>query len=235
MYVCESDSDASLIKSFTCMNPFLPNQVMESDEAFFNSNNLLQQAFADQNPAPLLLDILNAHPTYPTLRDLVFYYAEAVSNDPYRAKTLASALVTIGQSPDSPDRVHTLAELLYLELGRTHFYYNDDNDTVYGPKNTYLLESLLSGFSLRYDLTSTTTMYAYIEKGLKAPRGLEESEVLVVGTCIQLLLHASGTDKKPGKVAKKLKAHKAAKTVKDPHAIEVLEVRYSIFCHCQRN
>jgi hypothetical protein len=108
------------------------------------------------------------------LRDLVFYIA--VSNDPYRVKTLASVVVTIGQSSDAPSFTHTLAELLSLELAGTHFLFNDDNDTAYG---TYLLESLLSG-----NLTSTSTMYAYFEKGLKASRGLEESEVLVVGTCI---------------------------------------------------
>lgn len=59
---------------------------------------------------------------------------------------------------------------------------------------------------------------------MKAPLGSKESEVLVVGTCIQLLLHASGTDEKPRKVAKKLKAHETAETVEDPHAIELLEV-----------
>jgi len=94
----------------------------------------------------------------------------------------------------------TLPEILCRELAGTHFIFNDDNDRVYGPKNTYRLESLLSGFSLRYNLTSTAAMYAYIEKALKAPRGSKESEVLV-GTCIQLLLRASGTYEKPKKVA----------------------------------
>jgi hypothetical protein len=41
-------------------------------------------------------------------------------------------------------------------LGGTHFRdeYDDDIAKVYGPKNTYLLDSLLSGFSLKYKLTA---------------------------------------------------------------------------------
>jgi hypothetical protein len=55
----------------------------------------------------------------------------------------------------------------------------------------------------------------------------------VVGTCIQLLLHGSeivtekvGSYRKTAQqVASKLKAQKAMGTVKDPHAIELLEVQ----------
>ena len=69
-------------------------------------------------------------------------------------------------------------------------------------------------------------MYSYIEKGLNSPCGSEKSEVLVVGTCIQLLLHGSGTDQEEQlEVAKKLKTQKKAKTVKDPHALELLEAQ----------
>ena len=81
-------------------------------------------------------------------------------NDPYRVQILPSALVGISHSSDAPSfRADTLPELLSRELAGTHFILNDDNDRVYGLKNT---EFLLSGFSLglRYNLTSTAAMYA---------------------------------------------------------------------------
>lgn len=67
---------------------------MESDdEAFPNAKHLFRQAFAVQDPAPLLLYLLKEHPTYPPISDLVFCYVEAVQSDPlYCAKTLASAI-----------------------------------------------------------------------------------------------------------------------------------------------
>ena len=82
--------------------------------------------------------------------------------------------------------------------------------------------------------------YGSIEDGLEKPqRGSKESksELRVVGTCIQLLLDASGTHRRPKDVAKKLKAHRKAETVKDPHAIEVLEVHIFLFyfIHVKRN
>ena len=100
---------------------------------------------------------------------------------------------------------------------------------VYGPRNTYLLDSLLSGFSFKYELTSSAEMYGCLEEGFEAPHG-SESELLVVGTCIQLLLHGSRITRdgfyqwQAGYIAKKLKAHKIAETVKHLHANEVLEV-----------
>ena len=53
---------------------------------------------------------------------------------------------------------------------------------------TTLLYSLLSGFSLKYNLSASPEMHVSVEDGLKAMCGLTESEVLVVRTCIQLLL-----------------------------------------------
>ena len=78
-------------------------------------------------------------------------------------------------------------------------------------------------------------MYGSIED-LKVPRGLDDSEpeLLVVGICIQLLLHGSRLrdgfyQRRAGRVAKKLKAHQTAGTVKDPHVIEVLELHIYIY------
>jgi hypothetical protein len=215
---------------------------MESDsedEAFPNAKHLFQQAFAAQDPAPPLLHLLKEHPTYLALCDLVFYYAEAVQNDPYCGKTLASALASIIHSPDAPSfGQDTFFGLLSRRLAWTHFKSCDLLVAQeYGPKNIYILHSLLSGFSLKYNLTASPEMHGAIEDGLKARCGSKESEVLVVGTCIQLLLHGfrlttdrAGTyQREPGKIAKQLKAHKTAETVKDPHAIEVLEVHLFIF------
>jgi hypothetical protein len=113
-------------------------------------------------------------------------------------------------------------------LAGEHFKVFDIKDTVYGPKNGYLLESLLSGFSFKYNLCASSEMNGCLGFGLKAPCGSKKSdrEKFVVGACIQLLLHGSGTwfAQEPKKVVKKLKAHRKAGIVKDPHAIEVLEV-----------
>ena len=216
-----------------------------SNEAFPNAEQLFQQAFAAQDPAPLLLRILKEHPTYLALRDLVSYYVETLHNDPYRGQTLASALAKIVHSPDAPSfGQDTLYELLSRELAETHFkdYYDDGIAKVYGPRNTYLLDSLLSGFSFKYELTSTPEMYGSIQDGLEASRGSKDSEpeLLVVGTCIQLLLHGSRLkdgfyQRHAGKVAKKLKAHKTAETVKNPHAIVVLEVQILLCCKKHTN
>ena len=116
----------------------------------------------------------------------------------------------------------------------THFQdsYDDEIAEVYGPKNTYLLDSLLSGLSLKYELTSSPKMYQFIEDGLNVPSGSKDSlsEVLVVGTCIQVMLCGSKISHKikAQDVAKNLKAHEMAETVKDPYAIEVLKVHYFI-------
>lgn len=75
-------------------------------------------------------------------------------------------------------------------------------------------------------------MYAFIDAGLDARPGSDDAQALVVGACIQLLLHGSevvteklGTYRKTAeKVASKLKDQKARGTVTDPHAIELLEV-----------
>ena len=192
-----------------------------------------------------MLSILTEHPTYFTLRDLVSCYVEAVHYDPYRGQTLASSLARIIHSPHAPsfgqDR-DTLRGLLSRELARTHFKDIDDSDDditkVYGPKNTFLLDSLLSGFSFKYELTSSPDMIAFLENGLKSPHhdSSEDSkldtELSVVGTSIQLLLSGSQIARCEfyhgweGYVAKKLKAHEVAGTVKDPHATEVLKVHF---------
>jgi len=104
---------------------------------------------------------------------------------------------------------------------------------AYGPTNEYLLDCLLSGLSLKLGLTMTSGILYTIVDGLKAQRWRRRcSEVMVVGSCIQLLLSGPAITtkfagyyrKSPRKIAKKLKAQKKRGIVKDPHAIQVLDV-----------
>ncbi len=205
------------------------------DEAFPNSNTLFNQAFDATNPVPILLKLLNDHPTYFAIRDLLTSYTKALFKDRSRGQHLASCLAMVCNSPDATAfGTETLASLVDEELADRHFKVNYGPYEVkaYGPENTHLFESLLSGLSLKYRLTSSSTMYASIDAGLDARPGSDDAQVLVVGTCIQLLLHGSelvteeaGTYRKTAeKVASKLKDQKAMGTMTDPHAIELLEV-----------
>jgi len=197
-----------------------------------NVEHLLQQAFAELDPAPSLLQVIKDHPSYENIEfPLVKYYVEAVEENPSRGQALASALA----------RLDTLSADINGELDRTvHFKTDFDNEVKdYGPKNKFLFHSLLSGLSLKHGLTQNSVMYSAIEKGLD-PHGSnqpllnsQDPEVLVVGACIQLLLHGSViTTEAAGPrykrsaevVAKNLKDQKVAGTVKNPHAIHVLEV-----------
>ena len=73
-------------------------------------------------------------------------------------------------------------------------------------------------------------MYGFLNEGLKSPRSSKDLKVevslAVVGACIQLLLSGSRIRRELGNVAKILKVHEAAGTVKDRHAIEVLKVHF---------
>jgi len=208
---------------------------MFEEEAFPNSDHLFRQAFAAVDPVPRLLQLLRQYPTYLAVRDLVFSYTDAVGEDPSRGQSLASALARLRDSSDAPSfGTETLSSYINSVLADHHFkvIYGDSEVKEYGPKNTYLLDSFLSGLSLKHGLTTTPDQYAAIDDGLDAPHGLDKAEILVVGACIQLLLHGSeivtefaGSYRKEAKVvAKKLKDQEVAGTVKDPHAIQLLEV-----------
>ena len=221
-----------------------------SYEAFPNAESLFHQAFASEDPALHLLQLLKDHTTYPAVRDLISYYFDAVAKDISLAQPLASALVTIGRSPDAPTYGReTLEVLLAKELAGTHFkYYDDDVHKEFSPTNAYLHDSLLSGLSFKFHLTAAADLYAAIIDGLEGwPRSIVDclkgrricSEVMVVGSCIQLLLaghaisaaSAGSYRRSPKKVAEKLKAQKKRGIVKDPHAIQVLDVTQFISCH----
>ena len=86
-----------------------------------NRKPLFEKAFTAQDPAPLLLDILKKHPTSFAVRDLVFCYFDAVRNDPYCGQTLASALVRITNSADTPSYGdYPLSADFCCELGEAH-------------------------------------------------------------------------------------------------------------------
>ena len=204
---------------------------MSDDEASPNVEQLIQQAFAQADPAPSLLQVVKEHPTYEDIEfPLVEYYVQAVEENPSRGQALASALA----------KLDTLSADINGELDRAvHFKIDFDNeDKHYGPKNKFLFHSLLSGLSLKHRLTQNSDMYAAIEKGLDplsdhSLLNSQDPQVLVVGACIQLLLHgsvipteAAGPRYKRSAevVAKNLIDQKEAGTVKDPHAIQVLEV-----------
>ena len=208
---------------------------MSEEEAFPNSYHLFQQAFAAAEPVPHLLQLLKQYPTYLAVRDLVVSYTEVVEEDPSLGQSLASTLARVRDSCDAPTfEMETLSSYINSVLADQHFkvIYGDNEVKEYGPKNTYLLDSLLSGLSLKHGLTSTADQFAAIDHGLDAPHSSDKSEILVVGACIQLLLHGSvivtefaGSYRKEAKVvAKNLKAQGVAGTVKDSHAIQVLEV-----------
>jgi uncharacterized protein (UPF0147 family) len=204
------------------------------DEVFINSVKLFQQAFVAEDPTHSLLHLLNKQPTYAAVKYLVIAYFEAVRKDPFAAQSFASTLVAISNSPDAPTfEQETLLDILADELAGMHFKYYGLSDRAkeLGPTNKHLIDCLLSGLSLRFELTYTNDMYAIIVHGLKV-KGC--SEVKVVGSCIQLLLSGSAITteladpyrKSAKEVAKKLKAQRKRGTVKDPRALQVLEVCY---------
>ncbi|KAF8903876.1 hypothetical protein CPB84DRAFT_1773603 [Gymnopilus junonius] len=212
---------------------------MSDDEIY----QRFQQAYITVDPEPLLLQLLKEYPYYGAVDDLVTCYIEAVEENPSRGGYLASTLDKVANSPEAPtfDPPDSVACFVNRILADHHFkvMYGDLRVKEYGPKNTYLLDSFLSGLSFKYRLTTTSTMLASLCDGFKLDtlHGSDESpQVLVVGTCIQLLVHGYElvTDRarsymmSPEEVASKLKAHKAAGVIKDPHALQVLDLTISL-------
>jgi hypothetical protein len=200
----------------------------DDDEATSpNVELLFQQAFAEADPAPSLLKVVKEHPTYENIDSpLIECYVEAVEKNPSRGPVLASALA----------KLDTLsADIDYQLDWAVHFKILFDGE-AYGPTNKFLFHSLLSGLSLKNQLTRNSSMHAAIEGGLDSSANNSfihsvDPEVLVVGACIQLLLCGSAIERAGPRygrsaevVAKNLKDRKASGVVKDPHAIQVLEV-----------
>ena len=210
--------------------------------SFPNAEKLFRDAFSLPDPAPKLLELIMAHPTFAAVVDLLDYYTAFVQEHPSRANALALALVAVRDSPDAPliDGC-TLFDLFYRELADLHslgFYsmdnpHNDNKNFV--PTNTFLLTSLLSGLSIKYDLTDSSDQYGNIWESLDAKHESSTSEVRVIGACIQLLTSGSIIIQRSKQYIQsaqeattKLKAQKSKRTVKDSNALQLLEVWQSL-------
>jgi len=212
------------------------------DEAFPNSEQLFHRAFALSSPVPELLALIEAHPTHATVRDLLIYYIDAVEDDPSRANELTSALTALRDFPEAPI-LHgfSLAELFSRILADLHSQgldFNNESKT-FSPTNPYLIASLLSGLSLKYQLTSCADQYGSITDGLYADGNSSSTEVLVIGACIQLLTYGSGIlpratlhIQSANEVEARLKAQKSMNTVINPNALRLLEV-CKLFIQCK--
>jgi len=211
-------------------------QFEELEDAFDNAETLFRSAFSLSDPAPELLNLIKAHPTEAAVIDLLVYYTDAVEENPSRANALASALVTLRSSPDAPmldDGSSSLTEVFSCKLADLHsrgLMFDEDN-TTFGPSNTYLINCLLSGLSFKYEFTACSAQYGNIMKGLNARDNSSTSELLVIGASIQLLINGSyiiqtakSYIKSANEVATKLRFQKSAGTVKVSNGLKLLDV-----------
>lgn len=125
--------------------------------SFLNAKQLFGSAYAFSNPAPKLLKLIKAHPSYHTVSDLLDYYIYVVQKNPYRANELAFWMVCISESRDVPNIGYdSFGAAFDRALADRHcwgFERNKRTET-FGPTNTYLINSLLSGLSLKHRLTN---------------------------------------------------------------------------------
>ncbi|KAF8186305.1 hypothetical protein BJ912DRAFT_972212 [Pholiota molesta] len=204
----------------------MPDQSFPDAEAHFCN------AFAQPDPAAALLKLLNEHPAYPAVVDLMTYYTSAAEADPWRAHTLAAALAAVRDAPDAPQIGNlTLLELFNRELAAHHPRGLDADTRAFGPANTFLIHSLLSGLSFRHNLTSSADQNAHIAQGLDARADSPAAEVRVTGASIQLLTGGSrivsllnSYIQSPEEVAVKLRKQQAAGVVKNENAAKLLEL-----------
>ena len=89
--------------------------------------------------------------------------------DPASAPTLASALASLAKSSSAPTfKGGEFFDLVNDALAGLHFKFLDDEDKPqdYGPHNPHLLESLLSGLSLKHGFSITHDVSWAIVHGL---------------------------------------------------------------------
>jgi hypothetical protein len=129
---------------------------------------------------------------------------------------------------------------LHRRLADIHSQYltfDDDNET-FSPTNTYLTNCLLSGLSLKDNLTSSPLQYIEIRDGLDCHGHSSIYELWVIGACIQLLTIASKIfpeqmfNYSANEVATKLEIQQSAGTVEESNARKLLEVCQLL---CNRN
>ena len=135
------------------------------EETFPNSEKLLSSAYALSDPTSERLKLIKAHPTEPTVTELLIFYIE---ENPSRENALASALVDLHDSLDA--RI--------IQSGSSLPQVFDDG-----------LHSDRFDFDYR-NLSSSPVQYSYIEDGLNA---FDNSAIceLLIGACTQLLTNGS--------------------------------------------
>lgn len=209
-----------------------------SDEAFPNAERLFKEAFASDQPSAPLLRLLKQHPTYAAVKDMVVTYTDVVETKPADGPRLAAALSQLAHLSDPPQITGAsdpLGAIINRELADLHFKwigYNEGPHT-WGPENQYILESYLSGLSLKHGLTSTSDMLASVDDGLDATREWQHVQEKVVGACVQLLVagsfftseQAGSYQKTADEIATKLKKQRDLGLVKEPNGHKVLEVQ----------
>ena len=139
-----------------------------TEEAFPKSEKLLSSAYAISDPTSERLKLIKAHPTEPTVTELLIFYIE---ENPSRENALASALVDLHDSLD--------ARIIQSGSSLPQVFDDGLND----------LHSDRFDFDYR-NLSSSPVQYSYIEDGLNA---FDDSAIceLLIGVCIKLFTNGS--------------------------------------------
>ena len=171
------------------------------------------------------MNLINAYPTEAAVEDLLFYYTDAVEEDPSRAYALTSVLVALRDCSSLAMAFHVTLADLYSQS-----FYLDDDDNTLSPTNTYLIDCLLSGLSSKHNLSSSHDQYFEVRDGLDCHGDSSIYELWVIGACIQLLTIGSKIVSEKmfnyaaNEVATKLRSQQSAGTVKELNAQKLLEV-----------
>ena len=133
--------------------------------------------------------LLGEQPTAEIVFSLVIEYTILAADEPFRAPAIAAALAEVVHGHQGSNNA-SLASWLYEDLADQHIkgLLSQDGPHSWGPENSYLIESYLSGLSLKYDLTSTKEMLGAVTDGLEAVPKTPYAQELIVGACLQLLL-----------------------------------------------
>jgi hypothetical protein len=221
-----------------------PPVSLRAKESFPNAEKVLCEAYSLFDPTPALLNLINACPTEAAVKDLLFYYMDAAEDDPSRAYALTSVLVALRDSPEAPliqdgsliqDRF-SLATAFHVGLSDLYSWcFHLDDDSIC-PTNTYLVTCLLSGLTLKHNLSSSHHQYYEVRYGIDCHGDPSLCELWVIGACIQLLTIGSKIvsekifNYSASEVATKLRSQQSASTVKEFNARKLLEV-CQLFLH----
>jgi hypothetical protein len=223
-----------------------PPGSLRAKESFPDAKQVLCETYRLSDPTPALLTIINAYPTEAVVKDLLFYYMDAAEDNPSRAYALTSVLVALRDSPEAPliqggsliQDGSSLAMAFHVTLADLYSrsFYVDDDDSAFGPTNIYLIDCLLSGLSLKHNLSSSHHQYFEVRDALDCHGNSSIDELWVIGACIQLLTIGSKIvseqmfNYSANEVATKLRFYQSAGTVKGLNARKLLEV-CQLFLH----